>query len=235
MSYILDALRKAEQKRNLENIPELESAIVRGGPGRQPLPRGRLVLILLFLLALTALVVFRQPLLETGRSWISEIGRLTEKADSKPVVVKDEPAQPERQAEKDQVKKDQVKISQVKTKRQPDRPFARHSERAQSGTPREPPRETPAEKRVAEQAQQPAETAPQPGGDGPLPAALQQKLDAVNLTVISYSSDPVKRFIMAGADILREGDSLPGGILISRIRKREVLVEVEGREALLTP
>ncbi|MEA3291638.1 MAG: general secretion pathway protein GspB, partial [Pseudomonadota bacterium] len=231
-------LRKAEQKRKLENIPELESAIVRGGNHRRTLPWGWLALILLLSLALTALVVFRQPLLETGRNWLSEIGQPTEEADSKPATVTDERDRPQHQE----------KPNQVETKRQPDRLRARRGGGAQPGGSRQPQREASAteqtarlavkesvEKQVVEQAQQPDETAPQQDGDGPLPAALQHKLDAVNLTVISYSSDPVKRFIMAGADILREGDSLPGGILISQIRKQQVLVEIEGREAILTP
>ena len=67
-----------------------------------------------------------------------------------------------------------------------------------------------------------------------LTPAQRRLLQQIRFSVISYSTDPNKRFAMVGTDTLREGDSLEG-FPISRIRKDGVMLDVNGRAVLIRP
>ena len=54
-----------------------------------------------------------------------------------------------------------------------------------------------------------------------------QRLANIQVSVISYSKDDNRRFIMSGNDILREGDQL-GGYTIHEIRRNSVVLDVRG-------
>lgn len=67
-----------------------------------------------------------------------------------------------------------------------------------------------------------------------LTPAQRRLLQQIRFSVISYSTDPNKRFAMVGGDTLREGDSLEG-FPITRIRKDGVMLDVNGRAVLIRP
>jgi len=60
----------------------------------------------------------------------------------------------------------------------------------------------------------------------------QQRLKQISFSVISYSKDSRKRFVMFGAEILRQGDEV-NGFKILAIEKDGVALEVEGQIFLL--
>ena len=60
----------------------------------------------------------------------------------------------------------------------------------------------------------------------------QQRLKQISFSVISYSKDSRKRFVMSGAEILRQGDEV-NGFKILAIEKDGVALEVEGQIFLL--
>ncbi len=64
--------------------------------------------------------------------------------------------------------------------------------------------------------------------------AQRQLLQQIRFAVISYSTDPDKRFAMVGSDTLREGDLLEG-YPITRIRRDGVMLDVNGRAVLIRP
>jgi hypothetical protein len=76
------------------------------------------------------------------------------------------------------------------------------------------------------------------GDGGTTPTALspaqRQLLQQIRFSVISFSTDPDKRFAMVGSETLREGDLLEG-FPITRIRKDGVMVDVNGRAVLIRP
>ena len=80
---------------------------------------------------------------------------------------------------------------------------------------------------TAQQVQAQVETGPT---EPELPAitdADRRRLKQIRLSVISYSADSNKRFIMDGTELLREGDLLQGYPIL-KIRKNNVLVDVHG-------
>ena len=64
--------------------------------------------------------------------------------------------------------------------------------------------------------------------------AQRALLSQIEFSVISYSSDPDKRFAMVGPEILREGDRLEG-FPIKRIQADGVVIEVSGKSVLIRP
>ncbi len=57
---------------------------------------------------------------------------------------------------------------------------------------------------------------------------------ALDINVVSYSSDANRRFVMVDQQIYREGDHLPGGMLIERITSEGPIVRYQGSRFLKT-
>ncbi|MCG6873305.1 MAG: general secretion pathway protein GspB [Gammaproteobacteria bacterium] len=74
------------------------------------------------------------------------------------------------------------------------------------------------------------EIVPAPDATRPDPAPR-----GLSLNVLSYSSDPAKRFVMINLRNYGEGDRLPDGSRILEIRSGSVLLEHDGRELELRP
>ena len=167
MSYILDAIRKAEQQRNQGQMPTLHSmgAYEERGSGKSALRAAGTVGIVLLLVAIAW---FHRPILETLGSGISTITTSVSGMFAGQEV-SDSPA-----------------------------PETESSSSAGTST---------------------AET---------VAAADADTLAKVQFSVISYSSDPNKRFVMDGSKILREGDII-NGFPIREIRKDSVVLDVNGQ------
>jgi len=71
-------------------------------------------------------------------------------------------------------------------------------------------------------------------GDGDPPTATARP-GGLTLNVLSYSQDPARRFAMIDQRIVRESDSLGGGVRVKRITPLAVVLEIDGREVTLRP
>jgi len=68
-----------------------------------------------------------------------------------------------------------------------------------------------------------------------LPSNVRRDLPQMQLNVVSYSSNPEKRFVMIDQKILREGDSAPGGMTIEEITSDGPVMAWRGRRFLMRP
>lgn len=59
-----------------------------------------------------------------------------------------------------------------------------------------------------------------------LPEVLRSRLPPLKISVLSYSAETTRRFVMIDGQIHREGDHLPEGILIERILRDRVVLSL---------
>ena len=64
--------------------------------------------------------------------------------------------------------------------------------------------------------------------------AQRALISQIEFTVLSYSTDDDKRFVMVGSRVLREGDLLEG-FEIRRIQQDGVVILVNGKSVLVRP
>ncbi len=209
MSYILDALNKAERQRNDDKVPSLHSTL----STRRSVERGKWVrtgLILFSIVILFALIFwFRQPLMTAGSSALDR---------SKTTLV----------SVKQKVSGWMPDFKQL-TSSQPSVQRGSGSAAQQQTTPPA----APAKPKVARAAQPDTQTAKP--ANVKISAQVNQKLSQIRFNVISYSTQPAKRFVMTGSSILREGDRISADAIITHIKRDSVLVEIEGKEYRLRP
>jgi hypothetical protein len=187
MSYILDAIKKAEKQRQAGQVPTLESSVAfqAGRSWRFPWTRFLTLLIIIAIIAalawnhglVTAMVV------DTGKqaySWMTGLLPSRQSLQSPGTG----------QVQGEPVVQEEVQQKQVPVDIEPE------------------PESDPADTHTISDAD-------------------RQRLGQVRLSVISYSSDANKRFIMEGSNLLREGDQLHGYPILE-IRKNSILVDVRG-------
>ena len=75
---------------------------------------------------------------------------------------------------------------------------------------------------------------PEPAAATTLTNQQRQLLNGVKFTVVSYSKDVNKRFVMIGANVLREGQLLEG-FPITAIKPDGVVVKVGAQQIILRP
>jgi general secretion pathway protein B len=195
MSYILDAIKKAEKQRQMDQVPTLESTVA-----FHPDPVSRfawksIVAVLVVVALVASLVWYRVPVTTIAadlgqKSWAWAMTLM-------PV--------------EDIVEEIMEDPAEVPNSAQPGAQLA--AESAQGDT--------------AQQVQAEVETGL---AEPELPAiadADRRRLEQIRLSVISYSADSNKRFIMDGTELLREGDLLQGYPIL-KIRQNNVLLDVNG-------
>jgi len=163
MSTILDALRKSEQERRLNDVPVLSDMPTPNESSRWPILL--LLITLIVLLALMALVV--------KKVWFSS---------------------------------EQVSVP------------ASIQETLESSS-------SPASIDVS------ADTAKE--SDEVFTASTPKNILVVN--VVSYSTDPAKRFVMIDGDLLREGEFVKAGVKVEEIRQNEVVLNSRGEKIVRRP
>jgi hypothetical protein len=188
MSYILDAIRKAEKQRLDESVPSLEAMVGerrRRGPQR---PWGRWLLILTVLLVVSAVFFYRAEAVHFGKRAVAS-AKFRAAHLYKRLVGDDQNSQ----RSKNKANTDAVA----------------------SGN-----------------------TLPIGGADqsanANLTDAQRRLIDSLKISVISYSKDNDKRFLMVDADVLREGDRLLN-FPILRIQQDGVIIDVNGASVLVRP
>jgi general secretion pathway protein B len=218
MSYILEALKKAEQKRSRGELPDLQS--VTGAPSTAPPKSGGLVWKRLLVLALLGnILVF------------SIYGGFIRIEPSRPVIadpagsVRDETrgGSGEGKGRADKAVPSTVKDQQPPSAsaRNPEKGEVRSEER-NSGEEQELPR-------VARE--KPPVIAPAAGQVNlyaKLPSAVQAGIPKMTMTLHFYVSDAAARMVRINGRNLREGDGLNEGVKIAEITPQGVVFESAG-------
>jgi general secretion pathway protein B len=228
MSYILDALKKADQERTAGNVPDLET--VHGHePATRKSSRWPWILAVLFLfnaVAVTLLAirynsgtggdtVAHHVAPEERGSAMPNAGHLRPPgatAGTGPVVRKAPPAtvrtasQPQEHGE-------------VAVARPASPPPVPPSLPAAAATPPPSPETAPAHPRV---------TASIPEWDE-LPLDYRSGLSMPRIDVHVYDTDPQNRFILADMQKYREGDRLPNGAILEKILPDGIQLSYQGR------
>lgn len=210
MSYLLDAIRKAEKQRHDDSVPTLEGLVSERRVKASRSRKGRLIWILL--LVVIALSVALN---------LSLIARWWERAETAVSEVVDRVSdswqiETAAQSRSNQTQPDAATPTETAT--------AAETETAAPVTTAETEAATPT----------PATTAVSTSATSALTDAQRALIGQIDLAVISYSTDDEKRFVMVGSEVLREGDLLEG-FEVTRIQADGVVIEVDGAGILVRP
>lgn len=233
MSYILDALRRAERERNLGKAPSLQ-VVMQHDAGDRPRNTARLLLIAVTLLAVAgaiAALLLRQP--------SAPEPRISETPAAAPAVA---PAAPEAVAA---LPDEAPELSSLDDLAEPE------------PAPIAPPEVEPdlgeiAEPVVALQPEDLQQTAPPPptvdaeiappptqpanAGSVPLlrdlPPAYRADFPALSVEVHVFDRLPEKRWIMIGGRRYREGEVLGEGLRIVEINEEGIVFDYRGQQSL---
>ena len=214
MSYILDAIKKAETQRQIEQVPTLGSAVAFQPNDKSGIVRKILLFLLVIAIIAVPLYIFREPVqikasegLERAQSWLGSMMESENASDSD-----------ESGALSEQERAAESMVNSLKKlesePQNPPQPEVQTEAKSEPDPVQEP---EPEPETVSKAIASPESIAPED-------LAVLQK---VSFTVISYSADSNKRFVMDGASILREGDAVEGYPIIA-IRKNTVVVDVKG-------
>jgi len=216
MSYILDALKKADHERTLGDVPDLEVAHW----GERRAGRSyRWVWGIVALLVINGLLL----VLLVGRDSVDEAATLA----SRPDTTASLPVEPQ----------SRTRSRAVETPRLPVRPRA--------AVPVQPPPAArpsiPASRPSAPVAPPAAVRAPpqaQGGATGvpawdELPLEFRSRLTLPHLDVHVYSDEPQRRFILVDLQKYREGDTLENGVVLEEIQQNSILLYYEGTRFLM--
>jgi len=92
---------------------------------------------------------------------------------------------------------------------------------------------------VPEKHQQTQVSAAQSGDKTELVATeditIKPSRSALTVSVVSYSDNPSKRFIMMDGNLLREGEFVKAGIIVEEIRQNEVVFNARGEKIIRRP
>lgn len=190
MSFLLDAIRKAEKQRNEDTVPSLE-AIVSERRQRSKNRQGGWLIWIALVIVIAAAAYLNRSYLST--SW----QKATEFSERGLASVKNSLGNIISVEISDSDSGDDIKQGEI------DKP----SGSGQSATE---------------------------SSGSQLTDAQRALLSQIEFSVISYSSDPDKRFAMVGSEILREGDRLEG-FPIKRIQADGVVISVSGKSVLIRP
>ena len=205
MSYILEALRKADRERTLGKVPNLESIHI--APSLSPRRRWPWILALVALMNTTALAVFYFSSLQdrSPGPWQNPDARHSPTPPPTPTI---HPS-PESMITKDGF----VDLKPATTEPILDgRLDAAHSSRSANPMGM-----------AAEQESWPPPTL------RALPMAFRSSLPPINVDVHVYSDDPDKRFVLINSRHYREGDQLVEGPLLETIDPQGTILQFQGQ------
>lgn len=219
MSYILEALKKAEQKRSRGELPDLQS--VTGAPSTASPKSGGMVWKRLLVLALFGNILFFSLYwgfihIEPSRQVIADAAG----------SVKDETRGGESGEGKGMT--DKAVPSSLKDQLLPS-VSARNPEKGEVGGKERKSREEQELSRVV--MEKPPVVAPAAGQTnlfGKLPPAVQAGIPKMTMTLHFYVSDAAARMVRINGRNLREGDGLNEGVKIAEITPQGVVFESAG-------
>jgi general secretion pathway protein B len=214
MSYILDALRKADRERNLGEVPDLEAA--HWGVRRQARSQ-RWIWIIGALLVFNGLLVAYVLFDRGARDVTTEVAAGVKTAPDQPPLVP--------------VPRQRVEPPQPARARQPV-PVRKPLPQAPVRAPTPAPAVAPAPKvQAASPASQPVVDATgefklQEWRD--LPLEFRSRFTLPRIDVHVFAEDPARRFIMADLKKYREGETMANGAVLERIHPGSIQLNYEG-------
>ncbi len=235
MSYILEALRKADQERAAGAVPDLESAHQTAHPEQRSF---RWVWILVALLLVNATLMVLLATRDTGtgvtRPAASPVAGPAQETAGSPRPVVEPPVRADRPAA--------TVVTAPKTVLYQDRPVAAvqaippvtitaPARKSAAGTPVAPAATGKAQSPVATAPVQAAPPeAPEQGLSDweDLPLEFRSSLEVQRLDVHVYDTDPQRRFVLINLRKYRAGDSLESGAVIEEILPDGVLLTYQG-------
>ncbi len=214
MSYILDALRKADRERNLGGVPDLEAS--HWGVRRQARSQ-RWIWIVGALPVFNGLLVAYVLFDRSARDATTDVAARTSTAPAQRPLVpvprqRVEPPQPARAR------------APVPVRKPLPQPPARASAPAASVTPAPKVQTAPAASQPVVDAT--GEFKLQEWRD--LPLELRSRFTLPRIDVHVYAEDPDRRFIMADLKKYREGETMDNGAVLERIHPGSIQLNYEG-------
>jgi general secretion pathway protein B len=224
MSYILDALRKAEAERERGTVPSLHAqpAFASAQPASTP-ARSRLWMVLLGVGVLIALLVALAFYLLLGRSPASEVAA--------PVAARPAPAPAPTPTPPAAATPAPVAIAPASAVTPP----------PVQATPQPAPRPRPAPTTTVA-AKPAAAPAPPPAASKPderiyaaseLPDDIRRQLPALAVGGSMYSPTPKDRLVIINGQVLHEGDRISPDLMVERIRLKTAVLAFKGYRYLL--
>lgn len=242
MSYILDALRKADQDRAIGNVPDLESVHETGSPVRRSY---RWVWILVALLVFNGVLMAMLMLADDGVPEHSKVvaadaESADEAAKSSVPAVSPRPArevtsryQPPKTARVLPEPRPGAKNSYRPPARKPVPQAAETGKVIMATAPVAVPVHTPARPTAAKAAKpRPARTSGGLPDWDDLPLEFRSGFDAPYMDVHVYDTNPQRRFILVNLRKYREGDRLESGALLEKILPEGIQLFYQGRQFL---
>lgn len=255
MSYILDALKKSERERALENISTLSPVMpARSQANSQWLGRW----IGLSVLALIGLLLwkFQMPLQQMGQNYLREAKDIVANINlpnlSSESIDTQETAEPvaKQVAEKFQLVVDntvsvepnpiqqsvtptitqETVIPELKKEVSKSEPIATVAS-IDNEYEVELLTTTPSSKAVIEQPRKKSEIL----SLNLAPLSLRQKLTGLSLAAVSYTKDAGRRFVLVNDQMYREGDALPGGVIVEKITRDGMIIVSDDVKVLMRP
>jgi len=241
MSYILEALKKADQERDIGAVPDLESTHESVRPKSRSYGWLWIVAPLLIVNgALVAVVLMRQ---ETDVPVTANVP-LEQQAS----VINDQPLQPVQRTQKPRLPVVRESAAPPVIVESPapasspqleiSKPVIAASEPVVSPEPVVPPDPEPVVEKRALPREQPATqaVAPPAGADtsqvpdwSELSLEFRSEVTLPRLDVHVYSEDPQRRFILVDLDKYREGETLESGLELIEIQPDGIILSHEGR------
>ena len=238
MSYILEALKKLEQKRQQEGTPNLltlQGDVTKVRKKRSVWPYITLGVILLNGI-IVLLLFWIAPWKHAGQS-LSQTSRVARESTTPPqvTVLPEKKEQPVAETKKDvppPVKKDVAQPA-------PDLPSPPVSTKVvvEAAQPKTAPVQTPTPIKTSPESS-PREIKPVKPSNKvvsikELPAAIKGSLPELKMTVHSYNEQPQSRFVVMNNNTIREGQSMNADLKVEQITQNGVILNYQGHRFVL--
>jgi general secretion pathway protein B len=234
MSFILDALRKAEAERHLGQLPGIHSPSVTEpslAPDARPTRRGRALAVAFLILAAAALAIVWQ------QHWFKRADPVTRAPASAPVSASAPAPAPAPAPATPALVPPEI-FAGVQTAApavmQPPLPSVREipvpppAPKLPTPAPVLRPAVVAASIPVKAAAPEPVMTMAQ------LPAALRSELPPIAISGSMYSANPAERMLLVDKRMLREGDEVAAGLVVDRILPKGAILRYKGTAFRLT-
>lgn len=262
MSYILDALRRAEAQRSRGAVPTLHAPVLGPAPaGHAPTaPRRWLIIALAGLVLASALVLWLvwrpdvrdatpptavvafptapPPLPAPASAPLPAPPAVPERRAAVPAPVLPSPPAAESAPRGAAPRAPSVPAARA-PQPVPAPPQVQAQEPARAAVPSRPPvveRAVPAEPpRPASAPAARTPVVPPPVARRDLPPDLQRELPALALNGTVYSPDPAQRMALVNGEVWREGDRLGPELFVDEIRRQDAVLRYKGQRFILGP
>lgn len=243
MSYILDALKRAQNERERGSVPGLHSQSADAPPAAEDAGRYGLWLVVLGLLAGLVAVAW---LIRNGSAEPAALAPMPSQAEvpapaaaAPPTVVitpQVTPAQTLRPVERPA----QASTDPARTPLEASRPSAKPAPTAAVPTAPAVPDvdKSPAVSERSAQAQAQPTKAPQPASSAPIanemPASLRSLVPPLRITGAVYAQDPAQRLLLINNQLLRQGDKVRPDLTLEAIEAKSAVFNYQGERFRLS-